>query len=539
MKVTACSIVKNEEKNIARSIESYKDVVDEIIIVDTGSTDNTVDICRSLGAQTFFFEWKDDFSAAKNFALDQATGDWIIFLDADEWFVPKLQKKQFISKLKEFNKLTDGFIVKICEYNSEIDKVIANEVVIRVFKNDSKIRFSGRIHEKIERKDNIKMKLLTDYDLVIYHSGYSSNIINYKAERNLNMLYSLYNEGKIDTPLLFYMFRESYLLNHEDSIKFYNLFMEQSDADHVIKNYSTMICIFEYMYKSMLKKPEKYTNEDVFNLLNTAYNKYPTIPIHCYFLGCEYLKLENYLESHKWINKAIYLNEHYTEKYTNTFVAHLNEAYYNMGFLMQKLEKSDEALNFYIMAIKDANDYNLLKIMMGVFEIIQFEPPEEIILFINNVFDIKSKKVIKNILEVLKNTRLHKVFIYYAIKYNKEFDEQDETTYIAMMLTGKAELAVETAISSYESNKDKELDQIIWHLDYALIGIMYLKDSTLYNRYRAYFNDQTNTIINAYFLDQKLLYMSENMSNEFKKIFNMICNILPLSNIDKFTKIAT
>ena len=320
MKITACSIVKNEEKNIARSIESYKDVVDEIIIVDTGSTDNTVDICRSLGATVLNYQWNNDFSAARNYALDNATGDWIIFLDADEWFVPKLQKSQFIKKIKEFDKLADGLLVKICEYDNESDKVIADELVIRVFKNDPKIRFTGKIHEKITRVDDTKMRLINNSDLVIYHSGYSSNIIKQKSERNLKILYSIYNEGKIDTPLLFYLFRENYTSNIEEAIKFYNLFMERPDADYVIKNYSTMICIYEFMYKIMLKSPKKYTKDDIFNLLNTAYNKYPTIPVHSYFLGVEYLKLDNFLESYNWINKAIYLNEKYTDKYTNTFV---------------------------------------------------------------------------------------------------------------------------------------------------------------------------------------------------------------------------
>ena len=86
MKISACVITKNEEKNIARCINSYKDIVDEIILVDTGSTDNTVEIAKSLGAKIYYYEWQNDFSAAKNYALSMAKGDWIIFLDADEFF---------------------------------------------------------------------------------------------------------------------------------------------------------------------------------------------------------------------------------------------------------------------------------------------------------------------------------------------------------------------------------------------------------------------------------------------------------------------
>ena len=87
MKISACYITKNEERNIARSLQSLADAVDEIIVVDTGSTDGTREIAEALGARVLDFSWQDDFSAPRNFAVEAASGDWIVFLDADEWFV--------------------------------------------------------------------------------------------------------------------------------------------------------------------------------------------------------------------------------------------------------------------------------------------------------------------------------------------------------------------------------------------------------------------------------------------------------------------
>ena len=92
IKISACTIAKNEALNIGKSIESYKEYVDEIIIVDTGSIDETVEIAEKLGAKVLKFEWKNDFSAAKNYAIDNATGDWILFLDADEIFENRIVK---------------------------------------------------------------------------------------------------------------------------------------------------------------------------------------------------------------------------------------------------------------------------------------------------------------------------------------------------------------------------------------------------------------------------------------------------------------
>ena len=79
IKISQCMIVKNEEQNIHRALSWGKGVVHEQIVVDTGSTDNTVRIAESMGAKVYHFEWCDDFSAAKNYAIEQAGGNWIAF----------------------------------------------------------------------------------------------------------------------------------------------------------------------------------------------------------------------------------------------------------------------------------------------------------------------------------------------------------------------------------------------------------------------------------------------------------------------------
>ena len=86
MRISACVITKNEEKNLPKWLDSMHQAADEIIVVDTGSADGTVAIAESAGAKVFCFPWIDDFSAAKNFAIGKATGDWILFLDADQYF---------------------------------------------------------------------------------------------------------------------------------------------------------------------------------------------------------------------------------------------------------------------------------------------------------------------------------------------------------------------------------------------------------------------------------------------------------------------
>ena len=88
MRLSQCMIVKNEERNIERALRWGKGVVWEQIVVDTGSRDRTVQIAESMGARVYHYTWTDDFSAAKNYAISKAGGEWIAFLDADETFAP-------------------------------------------------------------------------------------------------------------------------------------------------------------------------------------------------------------------------------------------------------------------------------------------------------------------------------------------------------------------------------------------------------------------------------------------------------------------
>lgn len=153
-------IVKNEEKYIDKCLSSVKDIFDEIIIVDTGSVDNTISICEKYTHKIYNFKWVDDFSKARNYSLSKATCDYIMWLDADDY----LNEKE-IFKLKQLkDKMDDSFDIYyfLYNFNSEYEPFYRE----RLFKNNNKYFFKGKIHEAIIPSGNIRYEniIITQQD---------------------------------------------------------------------------------------------------------------------------------------------------------------------------------------------------------------------------------------------------------------------------------------------------------------------------------------------------------------------------------------
>ncbi|RKX21112.1 MAG: glycosyltransferase, partial [Candidatus Zixiibacteriota bacterium] len=106
MTISACMIVKNEEELLPGCLDSIRDLVDEIIIVDTGSDDKTMEIARSYGAKIFEQPWEGNFSKHRNYSMEQATSDWILIIDADE----KLDNSNLRSLVKIKNNPSNSII---------------------------------------------------------------------------------------------------------------------------------------------------------------------------------------------------------------------------------------------------------------------------------------------------------------------------------------------------------------------------------------------------------------------------------------------
>ena len=163
--LSLCMIVKNEEKYLPRCLESLKPMVDEMIVVDTGSVDATRDIAEIFGAKVFDFQWQDDFSAARNHSLDQASGDWILVMDGDEVIAPidhskfrklldpsKSNRRAFRVVTRNYTEMynTIGWEPNRNQYpEEEAGSGWVPSEKVRIFPNDKSIRFEYPVHEVV------------------------------------------------------------------------------------------------------------------------------------------------------------------------------------------------------------------------------------------------------------------------------------------------------------------------------------------------------------------------------------------------------
>lgn len=186
MKISACIIAKNEEKNIAKCLESIYNVCDEIIVVDTGSIDKTAEIAREYSAKVIKSKWNEDFSEARNTALSYAKYDYILSIDADERLVNPSALTDIVKRASDD---TGGFMVDIASANKQDGNLVFFAKNIRVFKNDKNIRYEGIVHEQIAPSIKKAAYKIVNSSIILNHTGYyDEKITAQKHKRNLKLL---------------------------------------------------------------------------------------------------------------------------------------------------------------------------------------------------------------------------------------------------------------------------------------------------------------------------------------------------------------
>ena len=198
LRLSLCMIAKDEANRIGSCFENVRSLVDEWILVDTGSTDGTQGIARSLGGRVFQAPWEDDFSKARNLSLGHAAGDWILVLDADEMIDRKDHRR--IRNLLAGEADAYRLIQRNYQLGStSVDWVAVTGAsplamgapgyvpspLVRLFRNLEGVRFTGRIHELVEHSLFALGKTIIDTDIPIHHYGHFQGEVRIQAKREL------------------------------------------------------------------------------------------------------------------------------------------------------------------------------------------------------------------------------------------------------------------------------------------------------------------------------------------------------------------
>jgi glycosyltransferase involved in cell wall biosynthesis len=216
--ISLCMIVKNEEDKIGDCLAPMRPMVDEIIVVDTGSTDGTREVAREMGATVFEFPWTNDFSAPRNESIRRATGHYILWLDADDRMdmeeITKLREMKAglpLDRPKAYYLLVDSA--------SPLDGE-SSFYQLRLFPNKPGVRFEGRVHEQVNFSLQRLGIPLENATIRIRHTGYEDlSTIKGKYERNWSIQQADLEENPDNLTLHFYAARTLAGMNrHREAI---------------------------------------------------------------------------------------------------------------------------------------------------------------------------------------------------------------------------------------------------------------------------------------------------------------------------------
>ncbi|SDW89017.1 glycosyltransferase [Paenibacillus sp. PDC88] len=217
--ISLCMIVRDEALFLEQCLASVSSVVSEMIIVDTGSTDRSVDIARAYGATVVHMEWQSDFAAARNESLRHAAQPWVLIMDADEQWVEGQQSRLF-SLLLEASDGVYGFEVEIKSLLGRSGEDSVTDSACRIFRNDTRIRFKGRIHEEAATSIlALGASTLRASGLQLLHYGYLDHIVKRKnkSERNFQLIKEALMQEPDSRILLYALGTEYFQLGDYDA----------------------------------------------------------------------------------------------------------------------------------------------------------------------------------------------------------------------------------------------------------------------------------------------------------------------------------
>lgn len=399
--ISLCMIVKDESKVLKRCLESVVGIIDEIIIVDTGSIDNTKEIAQNFTNKVYDYKWNNHFSEARNYAASKATGEWILVLDADE-YVDREELRNFKEYFTFNHSKFDIYALNIVNFLGENGENVIQHKHVRLYKNNKEIEFHRAIHEQLRYIDPEKIiEIGTVPSFKLYHSGYLRKTTKEKekSKRNLSLV-------------------EQELLNNQRSgFDYYNLANEMralDDIDGALKTY-----IKAYQMKKNLADEwvsrctvgivecliglERY--EEALKVSKDAQGFYIKSPDFHYFEGLIYFYQKKYKEAKDKFLTIVNNTTHYKDIIKSQDYKEYIPSI-RLGEIYEMEEDFHNAIKYYVNAL-NYNKY-CLQSLYGVMKILsEFHSETEIYNFLNRkIIPGISENYCKHVIAIAMNLNL-------------------------------------------------------------------------------------------------------------------------------------
>lgn len=465
VKISLCMIVKNEEKYIEQCLRSVSSLVDEIIIVDTGSTDNTIELAKQFNPKVYQYPWENDFGKARNYSLAQATGQWILVLDADEaLYLEDIQKLRGILKKTKAN----GIGLKFHNFIDEDSEENYNtHVGVRIFKNHY-FHYDGVIHEQLVPNRKAIVINLETTDVRVRHYGYlKSNAGKKKREKNVPMIQKLLDQNPDDSFQLFNMGNE--YMSDENYAKALYYF------DKAYKNKDTSLAYCPHLiFRRAVCLNILNKDDESLLTLGEGIMLYPKCTDYEYLRGRIYKAHKQYSLAIASFEKCIAIG---AAPPNLTFLSDTDgfRAYIELGHIYFLQDDFVNALSYYLKAVSIKSSHYELIYKIGAILNKLYLDKNMVAINLENLF--ADKYYINNVLvmvDILLNERLYKqAETYYARIQDKQgfLDDIHWLKGRILFYQKEYEKALDEFIKVLNSSSDKYLlpDVKRRSLEYAVI----------------------------------------------------------------------
>jgi glycosyltransferase involved in cell wall biosynthesis len=502
MKISVCWIAKNEEFNIARSIKSVMDFVDEMIVVDTGSTDRTAEAAAALGARVEHFEWINDFAAARNYAISFSTGDVVICPDADMWFDPPFSEhhRDRIAQELKFPH-AEAVALKLTDIDMATGVAINELYGTYVFKKTGDIAYFDPIHESLRHKNGAYLNTRYALDLNVNHSGYSPALLPAKAKRNLEML-EIAAENELSEhgshrPLTdFYLMRENiFLEKYETALdSFMALHRNPANIKEML-DYFTLSSAYFFlaMRLAFIRRHDvsrRDIKENLAGLMKKLLPKYGgTDLVDAMYQANFDMKDDLFLET---VDKVIGNFDAKSPRQDSESIRSYSYLCSRAAHIEWQRGELAKAFDYCVARIKNTDVFEE-KTFSILLSCIKGQPESEIIVFLNNLFDYRVPVKAHTLAEGLQHDGFQVIFSYFVMRQIKLGVAAKKHFLQLLIINGNYEESILRALSLDEDPGDPNLVP-----DMIFFAVFCSGDMQLYGKYGGNMTDNGRELMDRY-----------------------------------------